>query len=277
MADDRFATVNGLRLHCLDYGGSGLPHLLCVHGLTGNAHNFDALAPHLVARYHVLSLDVRGRGDSQWGSPGEYLPQNYVSDLAALLETLAIARVTLIGTSMGGIISLMYAGGWPDRVERLVLNDIGPEINLAGGARIASYVGTAPERFNDLAEVAAYYRQTYPPAARLSEEALREFVKWTVKPAANGDGLVWKMDPAVRRPLRSPSQQRLDLWVPYARIACPILIVRGAKSDILAAETVARMRQAHRDTAVVEVPGVGHAPALVEPEALAAIRSFLGV
>jgi pimeloyl-ACP methyl ester carboxylesterase len=277
MADDRFATINGLRLHYLDYGGAGLPHLLCVHGLTGNAHNFDALAPHLVPRYHVLSLDVRGRGDSQWGSFGDYLPQNYVSDLAALLDTLSIARITLIGTSMGGIISMMYAGGWPDRVERLVLNDIGPEINLAGGARIASYVGTAPERFKDLAEVAAYYRQTYPPAARLGDEALSEFVKWTVKPAPGGDGLVWKMDPAVRRPLRSPSQQRLDLWVPYARIACPILIVRGAESDILAAETVAHMQQAHRDTALVEVSGVGHAPALVEPEALAAIRSFLGV
>ena len=159
MAADRFIDANGLRLHYLDYGNDGAPWVVCVHGLSGNAHNFDALAPHLAAKYHVISVDVRGRGDSQWGPPTEYLPQNYVTDLARMLEGLGAARVSLIGTSMGGIISMTYAGGWPERVERLVVNDIGPEIDQAGLTRIANYVGTAPERFENIREVAKYYKE----------------------------------------------------------------------------------------------------------------------
>src|SRR5690242_11853594 len=119
---DKFVTANGLRLHYLDYGGVGDSWIVCIHGLTGNAHNFDLLAPHLTPSYRVISIDVRGRGDSEWGPLTEYLPQNYATDLAAMLDAIGVARVNLIGTSMGGVISMMYAGGWPERVERLVLN-----------------------------------------------------------------------------------------------------------------------------------------------------------
>src|SRR6202041_1106804 len=172
MAADKFIDANGLRLHYLDYGNDGAPWVVCVHGLTGNAHNFDALAPHLAAKYHVISVDVRGRGDSNWGPPTEYLNQNYVTDLAKMLEGLGVARASLIGTSMGGIISMMYAGGWPERVERLVINDIGPEIDPVGAARIASYVGEAPERFKDIGEVVKYYKENYPPMAKLADSVL---------------------------------------------------------------------------------------------------------
>jgi esterase len=279
MPADKFITANDLKLHYLDYGGDGLPLLVCIHGLSANAHNFDALAPLLAARYHVISLDVRGRGDSQWGPPTEYLPQNYVSDLAATLETIGAGHVTLIGTSMGGIISLMYAGGRPERVERLVLNDIGPEIDPAGGARIAAYISEAPERFKDLGAVAAYYRNNYPAMADIPEAALRDQVKWSVKPAPDGGGeLMWKMDPNIRRPLRGgTAQQRLDLWVPYTRITCPILIVRGADSDILARATATRMCNVMKSAKAVEIPGVGHAPSLGEPQAVAALKEFLGL
>ncbi|HYL57399.1 MAG TPA: alpha/beta hydrolase [Candidatus Acidoferrales bacterium] len=277
MPSDKFVSANGLRLHYLDFGNDGAPWLVCIHGLTGNAHNFDALAPHLTRRYHVISVDVRGRGDSEWGPAAEYLPQHYASDLAAMLETIGAARVSLIGTSMGGIISMMYAGGWPDRVERLLLNDIGPEIDQAGATRIGGYVGTAPERFKDLDEVALHFKQNYPALAPLALEVVREFVKWSVKPAPDG-GLTWKMDPSVRRPLRgNVAQQRLDLWVPFARIACPILIVRGADSDILAPATAQRMCTVHHLAKSVEVPGVAHAPMLTEPAALAAIKEFFAL
>ncbi|HEV2170860.1 MAG TPA: alpha/beta hydrolase [Candidatus Binatus sp.] len=277
MASDKFVSANGLRLHYIDYGNDGAPWVVCVHGLTGNAHNFDALAPHLAAKYHVISVDVRGRGDSQWGPPTEYLQQNYVTDLARMLEGLGAARVSLIGTSMGGIISIMYAGGWPDRVERLVVNDIGCEIDPAGAARIAGYVGEAPERFENIGEVVKYYKQNYPPMAKLADDVVAEQVNWSVKPGADG-GLVWKMDANVRRPLRGgTAQQRYDMWVPYARIACPIVIVRGAESDILAAATASRMCKVHRLAKTVEVPGVGHAPSLMEAESLGAIREFFGV
>ncbi|HEY6394411.1 MAG TPA: alpha/beta hydrolase [Candidatus Binataceae bacterium] len=276
MPFDKFVTANGLKLHYLDSGSEGLPWLVCVHGLSGNAHNFDALANDLKSKFHVLSVDVRGRGDSQWGPPTEYLPQNYVSDLVAMIDALHISRATLIGTSMGGIISLMCAGGWPDRIERLVLNDIGPEIDPAGAARIGSYVGEAPDRFENIDNVAAYYRKNYPPMAHMAEAELRDAVRWSVKPAPD-QGLMWKMDPAVRRPIRGgTSAQRFDLWVPYARIECPILIVRGAESDILARATADRMCNVHHAAKVVEVPGVGHAPSLIEPISLSAIKDFLG-
>jgi pimeloyl-ACP methyl ester carboxylesterase len=278
MTSDKFVTTNGLRLHYLDYGGaSGAPWVVCVHGLTGNAHNFDALAPFMTPKFRVISVDVRGRGDSEWGPPTEYLPQNYTNDLAAMLKAIGIERANLIGTSMGGVISMMYAGGWPERVERVLLNDIGPEIDPVGVARIGSYVGDAPERFKDLGEVVKYYRENYPPMAKLADHAAREQVKWSVKPAPDGN-LMWKMDPNVRRPVRGgTAQQRLDLWVPYARITAPIMIVRGADSDILASATASRMCTVHHLAKSVEIPGVAHAPSLTEPESLAAIRQFFGL
>ena len=247
-------------------------------GLTANAHNFDALAPHLAAKYHVISVDVRGRGDSQWGPPTEYLPQNYMTDLARCSTQLGINRASLIGTSMGGIISIMYAGGWPDRVERLVLNDIGPEIDPNGLTRISELrghgAGTLQRSRRGCTVLSA---KIIRPWRRWTSRSLREQVQWSVKPGAEG-GLIWKMDPNVRRPLRGgTAAQRLDLWVPYARIACPLLIVRGADSDVLAPRYGERMRAVGGRSKVVEVPGVGHAPSLTEPESLAAIKKFFGV
>ncbi len=270
-----FYQANGLKLHYLDFGNAGAPALACIHGLSGNAHNFDGLAPHLASRHHVISIDVRGRGDSAWGPPGEYNPVAYVKDLGALLTTLGIARVSLIGTSMGGIISMIFAGGYPERVERLVLNDIGPEINPAGLKRITDYFTAAPNEFADLDAVAAYYRENYPFLRDTPQAELIEFVRWAVKPDGRGK-LIWKIDPAVRNAPRTGSEARpMDLWVPFARIAAPILVIRGAESDILSAETAARMGRVMRGTRVAEIPGVGHAPTLTEPESLAALRDFL--
>ncbi len=274
MAQSKFVSVNGIKLHYLDYGGTDKPPLVCIHGFTGNAHNFDGLAPHLIKKYHAMSLDVRGRGDSQWSAQTEYIPQQYLSDLAAMLDTLGISRVTLIGTSMGGVVVTLYGGGYPDRVERVVLNDIGPDVDPAGIARITSYVGGAPEHFKDLNEVADYYRAIYPPVAKLPEAELLDFVKWAVKPAGGG-GLTWKMDPAIRQPMRGPSARPFDLWTPYARFKAPVLVVRGAESDILSRRTCEKMKHSHPQTTVVEVPGVGHAPSLLEPESLAALKEFL--
>jgi esterase len=277
MPASKFITANGLKLHYLDHGAEGQPWLVCIHGLSGNAHNFDRLVPKLIGKYHVLSVDVRGRGDSEWGPPTEYLPQHYVSDLAQALDALAIERVTLIGTSMGGIISMMYAGGWPDRVERLVLNDIGPEVDEAGATRIQGYFGEAPNRFKDIGEVADYHRKNYPQLASIAEDELREQVRWSVKDSGDG-GLLWKLDPAIRRPIRGgTAQQRLDLWVPFARITAPILVIRGAISDILSPRTATQMRTMHEGVAVVEVPGVAHAPTLLEPEAFGALKAFLNL
>jgi len=229
----------------------------------------------LNSHYHVRSLDVRGRGDSGWSVGTEYTPQNYATDLAGVLDELKIDCVTLIGTSMGGLISILFAGGYPHRVEKLILNDIGPDIDPVGIARIGSYVGEAPTEFDNLKEVAAYYREHYPPMRNIPEPELIEQVKWSVKPAENGK-LTWKMDPQIRKPMRTAARP-LDMWVPFARIEAPVLVIRGAESDILASRTVERMLSVIRNVESVEVPGVGHAPSLMEPESLAAIRKFLAI
>ncbi|MBV8773289.1 MAG: alpha/beta hydrolase [Deltaproteobacteria bacterium] len=275
-AISQFVTINGVRLHYLDYGQIGQPALICIHGLSGNAHNFDALAPHLVGSYHVIAIDVRGRGDSQWASADEYNQSTYVSDLAGLIDRLQFSRVTLIGTSMGGAIAMLYAGGLPERVERIVLNDIGPEVDPAGAKRITEYMNTPPSEFSSLAEVTTYYRQNYPAMQAMTERELLDFVRWSVKPPDNGT-LRWKIDPAVRNLPRSGSGARpLDMWVPYARITAPVLVIRGGDSDILARSTAERMRAVLPGlTTIVEVPGVGHAPSLLEPAALTAIQAFL--
>jgi pimeloyl-ACP methyl ester carboxylesterase len=276
MTVSHFIKINGLRLHYLDFGREDRPAIICIHGLSGNAHNFEGLAAHLCADYHVISLDVRGRGDSQWGPSDEYNASSYAADLAALIDELSLAQVTLIGTSMGGMISMLYAGGYPDKVERLVLNDIGPDVDPAGIKRITSYMTGAPADFATMADVAGYYRENYPAMQMMAVAELLEFVKWAVQPTANGR-LTWKMDPAIRNQPRTGSAARpLDMWLPYARITAPILVLRGADSDILARATAERMRSVlPRQTTVVEVQGVGHAPSLLEPEALAAIRQFL--
>jgi len=274
-AQSRFVSANGLKLHYLDYGNSSKPPLVCIHGLSGNAHNFDGLAPHLMNDHHVISIDVRGRGDSEWGPPGEYAPPVYVSDLSLMLEALELDRVTLIGTSMGGVISMVFAGGYPHRIERLVLNDIGPEIDPTGLKRITNYFTEAPTDFKDLAEVAAYYRANYPFLTATPEPELIEFVRWAVKPADDGR-LTWKIDPAVRNIPRTGTAARpVDMWVPFARITARTMVIRGAESDVLARDTAERMCRVLPGSKLVEIPGVGHAPTLSEPASIAAIKEFL--
>jgi pimeloyl-ACP methyl ester carboxylesterase len=275
MSSSQFLKINGLKLHYLDFGNGDKPPLVCIHGLSGNAHSFDGLAPYLEQRWRMIALDVRGRGDSEWGPSGEYNATVYVNDLVGILDALKFERVTLIGTSMGGIISMMFAGGYPNRVERLVLNDIGPEIDPAGLTRIMDYMETAPTSFASMADVGRYYRENYPALAQVPENELLEFVKWSVRPTEDGR-LIWKLDPAVRNVPRTGTAARpMDLWVPYNRISAPILVVRGADSDILSRATTDRMRVVQRRTTIIEVPGVGHAPSLMEPEALSAIQQFL--
>ena len=276
MPSNEFVNANGLRLHYLDFGNHAKPPLICIHGLSGNAHNFDQLAPHLSDSWHVMALDVRGRGDSEWGPSGDYNAPVYVSDLVAMLDALRIQRVALIGTSMGGIISMIFAGGYPDRVDRIVLNDVGPAIEPAGLGRITDYITSSPQSFAAIEEVVTYYRENYPPMRQMPADELRDFVQWAVRPGPEGR-LVWKLDPAVRNIPRTGSASRpLDLWVPYARIAVPVLAIRGAESDILSRATLNQMQMVQRQTTIVEVPGVGHAPSLNEPEALAAIKEFFG-
>lgn len=271
---DIFVHANGLRHHLIARGAPGAPVVVMVHGLTQQAHVFDAIASKLAAGHHVYCLDVRGRGETEWGDPDGYHMANYVADLEATRQALGLERMALVGTSMGGLISTYYAASHPDRVTRIALNDIGPEIDPAGLQRILTMSSSAPEAFTDLKAVVKYYREENAPVlARRSDDEVLEYARWHVR--KNDMGVyVWKMDPAVRKP-PSPPPPAPDPWAAFNAIACPLLIIRGAVSDVLSAETARKMSDAKPGTRIVEVAGVGHAPSLGEPEAAAALVDFL--
>jgi pimeloyl-ACP methyl ester carboxylesterase len=270
-----WADINGVRLHHLDWPGDD-PPVVCLHGLTGNAHNFDGLARALTPARRLLALDLRGRGQSGWADEGTYTVSQYVDDLERWLEGLALKRVVLVGTSMGGVVAVLFAARRPARVERLVLNDVGPVVDSQGLERIRSSVGTAPEIFPDLSAVARWFRENYP-GQRLTDDQVREWAGFATRPLEQG-GLGWRCDPAIRKKMNAgePTTDPADLWPTCEAIRCPTLVVRGATSDLLSPGTVQEMRRRMAECASVEVPGVGHAPALTEPEALAPLRRFIG-
>lgn len=270
-----FTRVNGLRLHHLEWEGGGVP-IVCLHGLTRNAHDFDALARTLAPRRRVLALDVRGRGESDWAPPESYALPQYASDVAAWLDALAVPRAIFIGTSMGGLITLVFGAARRERVAAAVLNDVGPVVDPAGLARIQSLVGGAPETFADQRAVASWFRSTQPPQ-RLDDAALLEWAQHATRPAEGG-GLTWRYDRALREQMRAarPAATQLpDLWPLAEALSGPTLVVRGGSSDILSEAVAAEMTRRMKDCVAVSVPGVGHAPSLVEPESLAAIESLL--
>ncbi len=278
----RFYSRDGVRLHYLDWGGEGRPWLVCIHGLSQQAHTFDPLARRLRDHYHVLSVDVRGRGDSDRADPSTYALPSYVVDLLALFGDRSITGATLVGTSMGGMISIRFAREQPDLVARVVLNDIGPAIARAGIVRIYQYLGSAPEDFATLDEVVEWYRGNFPAVRALDDDQAREWVAHSVRP--RGARLAWHYDPALRAQARAGSdalpdvdELDLDLWDAFRALACPLLELRGAESDVLSRKTLDEMRALQPAMEVAEVPGVGHAPLLIEPEALFALKRFLGI
>ena len=273
-AVDCFVKVGDLNLHYLEWGNAGAPPVVMIHGLTGNAHAFDNLAPHFVPRYHVISVDVRGRGDSDWAADGDYSNDAYVSDLEGLRQALGFERFSLVGTSMGGRISLTYAGTHPDRVERTVLNDIGPEVDARGGNRIATTTRDAVFTFKTMNEVIAWHREQRVGFSSLSDAQQQATAGHAVKAGPDG-GYTWKMDPAVRTDPRRPDPE--VSWNLARRIPGPVLLVRGGDSDLLSPEIARRMMAEMQDCRMVEVPGVGHAPTLMEPEAFGPVLEFFSL
>ena len=273
-AVDHFVKVGDLNLHYLEWGTAGTPPVVMVHGSTGNAHAFDNLASHFVPRYHVISVDVRGRGDSDWATDGDYSNDAYVADLEGVRQALGFEQFSLVGTSMGGRISLTYAGTYPDRVERTILNDIGPEVDPRGGSRIATSSRDAVTTFATIEEVMAWHRENRVGFVAMSDTQQRVAAGHAVKARPEG-GYVWKMDPAVRSDPRRPDPEAS--WNLARRIPGPVLLVRGGASDLLSSEIAQRMMAEMQDCSMVEVPGVGHAPTLMEPEAFGPVLEFFSL
>lgn len=270
---DVFVDANGLRHHLVARGMPGSPIVVMLHGLTQQARVFDGIGAALAATNHVYALDVRGRGETEWGPPGEYTIDTYVADLEAVRMALGLERVALVGTSMGGLIAMQYAAAYPQAVTKLVMNDIGPDIEPEGGARVMRMLTSAPAAFTDLRAVAKYYRdENAPVLGKRGDDEVLEYARWHVRKADVGV-YTWKMDPAVRTaPVSAPA---VAPWDAFRAVECAVLVIRGAESDILSAATAAKMAESLAECRVVEVPGVGHAPSLLEPEAAAAVKDYL--
>ena len=269
-----FVELAGQRVHYLEWGRAGATPIVCVHGYTSSAQAFNALARHVQDRCHLLVPDVRGHGESAWSPAGAYQYRDQVGDLSAFVDALGLGRFTLVGTSMGGIIAMAYAAEHPDRLERLVVNDIGPDAE-AGSQRITQTVGSRPDSFATLDEAMEYRRQVSPITAGRPQEDQRELALGVLRQRADG-GWVWKMDPAyIRQRVEHGPPPRPALWPVLRHLPCPTLVVWGTDSDVLSEAQARRMVDTLPKGELAAVPGVGHAPTLVEPVALDALERFL--
>jgi pimeloyl-ACP methyl ester carboxylesterase len=267
--------VNDLALHYLEWGKPDAPPIVCVHGYTGSADAFNALARQLQDRFHFLAPDVRGHGESAWSPAEAYRYEDQASDLAEFARQLGLDKFVLIGTSMGGINAMIYAAEHAERLSGLVINDIGPEAE-AGTQRITQMVGSRPDEFATLEEAMAYRAAVSPILAARSAEDQHELALGVLRRVAGGKW-GWKMDPAyIRQRVEHGPPRRPPLWPVLQAVACPTLVVWGSDSDVLSEVQARRMVDVLPRGELVRVPCIGHAPTLAEPVVLAALDRFLG-
>ena len=272
-----FDSHDGLRLHSRVYAAAAdSPVVLCLHGLMRNGRDFGELAAQLAARYRVIVPDMRGRGFSARDPNfNNYQIPVYLQDVLRLLAGLGAARVSIIGTSMGGLMAMVLGAMQPQLIARIVLNDVGPQVEPAGLERIRGYAGKAapvgswPEA---VAQLRADYASAWPD---LSDARWEQIARLSYR--ANAQGVPEAdADPLIRESLKSSSAAAPDLWPLWRALGrLPILVIRGAHSDILSVTTLARMQREKPGLEVLTVANRGHAPLLDEPGCVAAIERFL--
>lgn len=264
---DRFITVNGLKLHYLDWGNPQKPAFLMLHGISRIAHQFDHLAPEFKNDYHVIAIDMRGHGDSDWSPQGDYLVQDYVKDLAAMVEQLGLRDLTLLGNSTGGRVVQVYAGMHPERVSRLISEDVGPERTNEIASAFTRQVQQEENGWAAEDDLLASLKRGNP---RTPEEILRAYAHFGSK--RRGDGrVIWKRDPNLAKGF-VPT----DLWQFVSKIQCPTIYILGGNSRIVPPETQQKLKATLAHVQIAVIPGTGHYPDQEDTaDFLRIVREFL--
>ena len=272
--EDRYVTVNALRLHYLDWGKEGKQPMLLLHGGSQTAHSWDFVALAFRSNYHVYALDARGHGDSDWSSDGTYTLETHQEDIAGVVGALGLDRFALMGLSMGGRNAFMYTGNHPEQVATLVIVDVGPETQRPGTDRIREFT-SGPTEFDSLDEIIDRVLEYNP---RRSREQVLGSILHNVRQRPDGKW-TWKTD---RRRMTSGPIQRSErdieeAWDQVRKIRCPTLIVRGGESDVFAPETAERMHQIIPGSHLATVPGASHLVMGDNPSGFQeVVRDFLG-
>ncbi|HEY0625547.1 MAG TPA: alpha/beta hydrolase [Allosphingosinicella sp.] len=277
-SDGYWWSNDGLRLHYRDYPGSSKrPPVLCIPGLTRNARDFEGVAKRLSPDWRVICVELRGRGESAYAKdPMSYVPLTYLQDLEALIRELGLTRFVLFGTSLGGLLTMLLSVSHGEKIAAALLNDVGPVLNERGLERIRSYVGRSQSW------------PTWMHAARYFSEAQGEvFPKWGLEEwlvfakricKLNPNGrIVFDYDMRIADPFKVPGGEvDFDPWIAFRGLKdVPLLVVKGERSDLLTADTLAKMQAEMPKMESVVVQNVGHAPTLEEPEAVEAIDRLL--
>jgi pimeloyl-ACP methyl ester carboxylesterase len=269
---------DGLRLHYRDYAGpDDRPPILCLPGLTRNARDFAGLADRLAGDWRLICVDLRGRGESAFAKdPMSYSPLVYVQDIEALIETLALPRMIAVGTSLGGIVTMLLAGTGRTPIAGAIINDIGPVIETAGLARIRGYVGRGgswPTWLHAARALSETHRAAYP------DYGIAEWLGMAKRLCrlTSAGRIVPDYDMRIADPLRVPGGEAgFDMWPTLGALRdVPVLLVRGGLSDILSEETAQEMARRVPRLERVTLPRVGHSPTLDEPDCEAAIDRLL--
>ena len=276
-ADRYWTSADGIKLHYRDYAGSHeRPPILCIPGLTRNARDFEPVAARYAGQWRVLAIDLRGRGGSGFDpDPANYAPAIYVADVLKMLDQLGIADAVFVGTSLGGLCTMLLAASDSERIAGALLNDIGPVIEQAGIDRIASYVGQ-DRKFASwdeaIAVVSERNRSTFP------NWGADEWERYVRRICREDKGAVrFDYDMAIADNFhRAAGKPQIDFWPFYRALeGRPVTILRGAHSDLLSAATAAAMASELSDAELVTVPAVGHTPSFEEPESEAALDRLL--
>jgi len=264
---DRFITVNGLRLHYLDWGADGKQPFIMLHGIGRIAHSFDHIAPKFNQNYHVIAIDMRGHGDSAWSPEGAYLVEDYAKDLAAFIAQLNLRNVVLLGNSTGGRVVQVYAGTHPERVAKLIVEDVGPERTNEIASGFARRVQQEENGWASEDELVASLMRA---GSTVSEDLQRNYAHFGSKRRADGR-IVWKRDPNLVK-----SFIPTELWTQVLNIRCPTIYILGGASSIVPPDTQQKLRENLPAVQIVTMPKLGHYPHQEAPrEYIRIVQAFL--